>query len=302
MGRRRRARRSRSRGPPPEADLLLRPQGAVDHAHQQDHAAVAVVPAVEQQHLERRGRDRRRAAGSRRTTPRASPAMPRPSLAEARMAPEASMPMTSSIWRLAFVRIGRRQIDLVDHRDDGQVVLDGHVDVGQGLRLHALRGVHHQQRPLARRQRARHLVVEVHVAGRIDQVQLVGLPVLRLVRQAHRRGLDGDAALALEVHVVEELVLLLASRERAGGLEQPIGQRGLAVVDVRDDGEVADEAGRRRHERAVSRSGGCAGSVDDQRRVESELPGEIVLSFSSTRSIPCRMYSATGTLSSIAGA
>ena len=28
--------------------------------------------------------------------------MPRPSLAEVRMAPAASMPMTSSIWRLAF--------------------------------------------------------------------------------------------------------------------------------------------------------------------------------------------------------
>ena len=54
--------------------------------------------------------------------------------------------------------------------------------------------------------------------------------------------LDGDPALALQVHGVEELLLHLARLEGAGELEQAVGQRGLAVVDVRDDGEVADEA------------------------------------------------------------
>ena len=42
-------------------------------------------------------------------------------------------------------------------------------------------------------------------------------------------------------------VALLARRERLGGVEQPIGERALAVVDVRDDAEVADvRAGRSR--------------------------------------------------------
>ena len=54
--------------------------------------------------------------------------------------------------------------------------------------------------------------------------------------------LDGDAALALEVHGVEDLRLHLARLQRAGHLEEAVGQRRLAVVDVRDDGEVADEA------------------------------------------------------------
>ena len=45
------------------------------------------------------------------------------------------------------------------------------------LRLDALRGVDDQQRALARGQRARDLVGEVDVAGRVDQVQLVGLAV-----------------------------------------------------------------------------------------------------------------------------
>ena len=54
--------------------------------------------------------------------------------------------------------------------------------------------------------------------------------------------LDRDAALALEVHGVEDLRLHLAGLQGAGELEEAIGQRRLAVVDVRDDREVADVA------------------------------------------------------------
>ena len=52
--------------------------------------------------------------------------------------------------------------------------------------------------------------------------------------------LDRDAALALEVHRVEHLRFHLARLQRAGDLEKAIGQRRLAVVDVRDDREIAD--------------------------------------------------------------
>ena len=52
--------------------------------------------------------------------------------------------------------------------------------------------------------------------------------------------LDGDAALALEIHRVEHLRLHLARLQRPGRLEKAIGQRRLAVIDVRDDGKVAD--------------------------------------------------------------
>ena len=66
------------------------------------------------------------------------------------------------------------------------------------------------------------------------------MPSLRRVVQADGLGLDGDPALALEVHLVEELVLLLALGDGPGRLEQAVGERRLAVVDVRDDREVAD--------------------------------------------------------------
>ena len=59
--------------------------------------------------------------------------------------------------------------------------------------------------------------------------------------------LDGDAALALEVHRVEHLRLHLAGLKRAGDLEKAVGERRLAVVDVRDDREVANTLRVQRH-------------------------------------------------------
>jgi hypothetical protein len=63
---------------------------------------------------------------------------------------------------------------------------------------------------------------------------------LRVVDQAHGVGLDGDAALALDIHRIEHLLLHLALLERAGHLDEPVGERRFAVVDMGDDGEVAD--------------------------------------------------------------
>src|SRR5262245_38459850 len=53
-------------------------------------------------------------------------------------------------------------------------------------------------------------------------------------------GEDGDAALALQVVAVERLRFhLLVLAESARLLEQGIDQRGLAVIDVSDDRDVA---------------------------------------------------------------
>ncbi len=81
------------------------------------------------------------------------------------------------------------------------------------------------------------------MAGRVDEIQLVEIAIVGFVIEPHSVRLDGDAALALEVHGVEHLLHHLALRKRAGDFEQAIRKRGLAVVDVRDDREVPDESG-----------------------------------------------------------
>ena len=81
------------------------------------------------------------------------------------------------------------------------------------------------------------------MAGRIDQVELVHLAVFGAIVQAHGVRFDGNAAFALQIHGVEHLRHHLALAERAGYFKQPIGQGGLAVVDVRNDAEIADSLG-----------------------------------------------------------
>src|SRR6185503_2579464 len=127
---------------------------------------------------------------------------------------------------------------------DGEAVLDREVEVRQRLRLDALRGVDQQYRAFAGGERARHLVGEVDVARRVDQVERVHLPVLGFVLHRDRVRLDRDALLALEVHGVQDLLLHLLLGERSGQLEETVGERRLAVVDVGDDAEVAGAFGR----------------------------------------------------------
>jgi hypothetical protein len=79
------------------------------------------------------------------------------------------------------------------------------------------------------------------MAGRVDQLQLVGLTIVRrLVEHAHRLGFDRDPTLALEVHRVQQLGPHCAGIDGVGQLEDPVGERRLTMVDVRDDREVAD--------------------------------------------------------------
>ena len=139
-----------------------------------------------------------------------------------------------------FLGLRARQVDLVDDGDDLEIVLDRKVRVRQRLRFDALRRVDQQQRAFARRQGARDLVREVDVSGRVDQIQHVRLPVFRRVVQTDGMGFDGDSALALEIHRVEHLRLHLACLQGPGRLEKAIGQRRLAVIDVRDDGKIAN--------------------------------------------------------------
>ena len=140
---------------------------------------------------------------------------------------------------LGALGVGGGQVDLVDDRQDLQIVLQRQVGVGERLGLHALRGVHDQYGALARGERAADLIVEVHVARRVDEVERVGLAAT-VIRQPDGARLDRDAALALEVHVVEQLRLHLALIDRAAQLDEPVGQRGLAVVDVCDDRKITD--------------------------------------------------------------
>ena len=126
---------------------------------------------------------------------------------------------------LGALDIGTGEIDLVDDGDNFEAVRDGEIGVGEGLGFHALRGIHDEQGALAGGERARDFIAEINVAGGIDQVELVVVTVRRAIHHAHGMGLDGDAALAFEVHRIEHLLLHLARCQRACEFQQAIGER-----------------------------------------------------------------------------
>ena len=220
-----------------DAHALL--QDAVDDTHEHDHAEIGIVPGIDQQRLQRR-----RAVAFRRRQAR-DDRFEHVRHAEAGLGGDhdgigSVEPDDVLDLLLDLLRLGRRQVDLIEDRDDLVIVVERLVDVGERLRLDPLACVDHQQRALAGGERAVHLIGKVDMPGRVDEVEHIGLAVSRLVVEADGLGLDRDAALALDVHRVEDLVLHLAVGDRAAKLDQPVGQRRLAVVDMRDDREIAD--------------------------------------------------------------
>ena len=93
------------------------------------------------------------------------------------------------------------KVYLVYYRDYHEIVFSREIQVGDGLRLHPLRGIYDKKYALTGGERFRDLVGEIHMTGRVDEVKDIFLSAGR-VRQPHRFGLDSDAALPLEVHAV----------------------------------------------------------------------------------------------------
>ena len=141
-----------------------------------DHALVGVVVAVEDQALQRR---RRVAPGGRDALDdRLEDLRDAGSLFRGR---EEHLLAGDREDVLEFlhhdIRLSGGKVDLVEDRDDRQSLAQGEVDVGEGLRLDALGRVDHEDRALARLEGVADLVGEVHVPGRVDEVQAIGQAV-----------------------------------------------------------------------------------------------------------------------------
>jgi hypothetical protein len=125
-------------------------------------------------------------------------------------------------------------VDLVHDDDRADAAGQRLAEHELGLRQHALGRVDQEDGAIDHREDALHLAAEIGVAGGVDDVQLHAVPL-----DGGALGEDGDAALALQgiaVHGPFRDLLVLA--ESAGLLQELIDERGLAVVDVRDDREV----------------------------------------------------------------
>jgi hypothetical protein len=135
----------------------------------------------------------------------------------------------------ALVR-GAGAVDLVheDQRRNPQPLQGAHQDAG--LRLDALHGRDDEHRPVQHAQHPLDLGDEVRVAGRVDQVDRDVVD-----RERDDGGLDRDAPLPFEregVGLRRALVDAPDLVDDAGGVEQPLGERRLTGVYMRQDPQV----------------------------------------------------------------
>ena len=95
------------------------------------------------------------------------------------------------------------------------------------------------------------------MAGGVDQVEQIRLSVPGAIVERGGLGLDGNPALALERHGVEDLRLHLPVRQSAAELDEAVSQRRFAVVDVGDDGKVADKLHREVEKKGTHQCPSC---------------------------------------------
>ncbi len=129
-------------------------------------------------------------------------------------------------------------VHLVDEADAGDVVLVGLAPDLLGLRLDTLLAVEHGNGTVEHPKAALHLDGEVDVPGGVDDVDLVVVP-----EAGGSGGGDGDPPLLLLLHPVHgggAVVHLTDLVADTGVIEDALGRRRLAGIDVRHDADVAD--------------------------------------------------------------
>ena len=143
---------------------------------------------------------------------------------------------------LGDARVGA--VGLVDDQHHRHVAVERLAQHEPGLRERALARVDEQDDPVDHGETALDLATEVGVAGGVDDVDRHRLALGGGSGVVHGGVLreDRDALLALELAGVHRALgdaLGLVGGECAGLVQHRVDERGLAVVDVRDDRDVA---------------------------------------------------------------
>ena len=137
------------------------------------------------------------------------------------------------IKRTVWFRV--RFIDLVEHHDGAQAKRERFGRHEFGLRHRAFGRVHQEDHTINHGEDAFHLAAKVGVTRRIHDVDTVTFPF-----HGGRFGENGDPALTFQIVAIHgAFVHGLVLTERTGLFEQFVNQGGFPVVNVGDDGDIA---------------------------------------------------------------
>src|ERR1700739_4272785 len=135
-----------------------------------------------------------------------------------------------------FFRAGVGAVDLVQYHHGRELGRERLLQDIPGLRQRAFAGVDEEHHAAHHAQGALHFTAEIAVAGGVHDVYL-GI----VEKQGGVLGQNGDAALALQVvRVHNALDDFLIGAENAALAQHGIDKRGFAVVDVGNDGDIAN--------------------------------------------------------------
>ncbi|OPZ78303.1 MAG: hypothetical protein BWY77_01536 [bacterium ADurb.Bin431] len=136
-----------------------------------------------------------------------------------------------------LLRPGILAVDLVDHHDDLEIFFEGLLEDKASLRQGPLGGIHQEDGAVDHLEGAFDLAPEIGMARGVENVDLDPLPADRAVFRRNR-----DAAFALEIHVIHDALLdLLVIAEEPALSKHLIDEGGFAVIDMGDDGDIADQ-------------------------------------------------------------
>ena len=201
-----------------------RPEFAVEHANVTYHALVGVEVGIENQRLQRLRRRTACGGGTRATMASRISSIPMPSLALAGMAVSPGIArMSSNCWLAWGTSACGRSILLIT----GMIVrfcFIARCTLATVWASTPCAASTDQQSPLARAQAARNLIGKINMSRGVDQVQLIGFPVSRLVTHRYRMRLDGDPPLPFQVHGIQQLVLHLPRGNGPRPVQQPVRQ------------------------------------------------------------------------------
>ena len=178
---------------------------------------------------------RMRSARMSKTPPKRLP-MPTGQVKGTAGMPQHTLDLVDQLERLAHFAV-----ELVDERDDRRVARAADFEQPQGLRFDTVRGVDHHQRGIHRRQHAIGVLGEILVARGVEQVDARS----RDTPSASPR-LATEMPRCFSISIQSEVAwrapcALSRSRDvnRTREEQQLLGERGLARIGVRDDGEGA---------------------------------------------------------------
>ncbi len=135
-----------------------------------------------------------------------------------------------------FLRAGVGAVDLINNDDGRQLGFERFAQNVAGLRQRSFARIYQQHDAVDHFQGALDFAAEIAVAGRVDDVDLYVV-----IEDGGVLGEDGNPALAFQfVRVHHPVDVVLVGAKCSALLQHGVNQRGLAVVNVGDDGDIAN--------------------------------------------------------------